>query len=118
MSDVQSNCGSDHALVGKSLNFDTKFHEVAGTATMKDNCTILFENFTFDGQGVDVRVYTGQDGDFSEGKSISIDLLGKKFENGEAVLKLPSNATLDDFDSLSIWCVPIGISFGDGVFKP
>ena len=117
LANVTTECGSDHALVGKSLTFSTKFHQVAGTATVVDNCTIHLDSFTFDGQGIDIRVYTGSNGSFRAGQSISKDLLGMPFNQGSAILHLPLSVSLDDFDSLSIWCVPIGISFGDGVFQ-
>ena len=116
LSNISSNCGSDHALVGTTLTFSTKFHRVSGTATIIDNCTIHFDEFNFDGQGIDVRVYTGIDNDFTNGQIISKDMLGSPFDNGSASLTLPEGITLDEFNSLSIWCVPIGISFGDGTF--
>lgn len=37
--------------------------------------------------------------------------------SGETVYaQLPSSRSLDEFDGLSVWCVPVGISFGDGRF--
>ncbi|MFK7827361.1 MAG: DM13 domain-containing protein [Oligoflexales bacterium] len=117
LTNPSSDCGSDHSLVGTSLTFSTKYHQVSGTATVIDNCTIHFDNFNFDGQGINVRVYTGSDGDFGSGKIISKDMLGTPFNDGSASLILPEGTSLDDFNSLSIWCVPIGISFGDGTFQ-
>ena len=117
LTNPSSNCGNDHSLVGSSLTFSTKYHQVSGTATVIDNCTIHFDNFNFDGQGINVRVYTGTDGVFSSGQIISKDMLGTPFNNGTASLTLPEGISLDDFNSLSIWCVPIGISFGDGTFE-
>ena len=96
-----SSCGSDHPSVGATLTFNTRYHRVAGTAKVVDNCTIHFDNFYFDGQGIDVRVYTGIDGDFNNGEIISKDMLGSPFSDGSASLTLPEGITLDSFNSLS-----------------
>jgi hypothetical protein len=33
-------------------------------------------------------------------------------------ITLPSGRSLDEVDGLSVWCVPVGVSFGDGLFSP
>jgi len=36
---------------------------------------------------------------------------------GETITaRLPGSMTLDDLDGVSVWCVPAGVSFGDGLF--
>ena len=31
--------------------------------------------------------------------------------------QLPVGLTLDDLDGISVWCVPVASSFGDGLFR-
>lgn len=114
---AQSGCGASHARVGQSLTFATNAHAVAGTATIVDDCTIRFDDFSFDGGGIDVHVLGGTGGTFADGVDLSINMVGTALDGGSAVLGLPAGVTLDDFDGLSVWCVPVGFSFGDGQFE-
>lgn len=114
---AQSDCGSSHPMVGQSLTFMEKAHDVGGTATVVDDCTILFEDFSFDGGGIDVRIYGGENGSYDDGATMSVNLVGTAFERNKAVLRLPEGISLGDFDGLSVWCVPVGFSFGDGQFE-
>ncbi|NKB33150.1 MAG: c-type cytochrome [Pseudomonadales bacterium] len=116
----ETGCTSDHPKVGQTAVFQPGFHDVSGTARIIDDCTIDLENFTFDGGGIDVRVYVGNAGFFDEtegGFAISDDLVGIAFSGGVLRVTLPAGRTLDDFDSISIWCVAVGISFGTGFFE-
>jgi len=103
-------------LRGATAVLSGRFHGVQGTATVVDACTITLENFHFDGDGLEVRVYVGQAGRYSDGYAISADLRRPAPYRGETLtLALPRDAPA--FDGISIWCVPAGISFGDGEFK-
>lgn len=111
-------CDSTHAKIGQSMEFSTLFHDVAGTATIFDDCTIEITNFTYDGTGIDVRIYAGLGGNFGSGFPISADLLSPEpYAGATLTLQLPEDRTLDDLDGLSVWCVDVGISFGDGTFQ-
>lgn len=114
---AQQDCGSTHPAIGQSLTFVGNAHAVAGEATILDDCTIRFSDFSFDGGGIDVHVYGGSGGDYSVGPDLSVNMVGTAFDGGEALVRLPEGVTLDDFDGLSIWCVPVGFSFGDGQFE-
>lgn len=116
--DAQSNCGSDHARVGQTLTFSTNAHQVGGTATVQDDCTIHLDDFSFDGGGIEVRILGGVDSDFSVpvGIPLTISLVGNAFSEGSAEFRLPTGVTLDQFDGLSVWCVPVGFNFGSGQF--
>lgn len=114
---AQSGCASSHARVGQTLTFQTNAHAVAGTATIVDDCTIRFTDFSFDGGGIDVHVIGGNGGTFDPDIDLTINMVGTAFDGGEAVVSLPEGVSLDDFDSLSVWCIPVGFSFGDGVFQ-
>ncbi|MFK7872553.1 MAG: DM13 domain-containing protein [Oligoflexales bacterium] len=116
LSESQKNCGKTSQYIGKKMTLRKRFHEVSGTITIIDDCTLHFDQFFYDGLGVDVRVYAGKNNDFDNGLTISQNILGRTFQGGKASLRLPEGMNLTDFNSLSIWCVPIGISFGEGVF--
>ncbi len=113
---AQEGCTKSHVLVGSSLTFSTKAHAVAGTATVIDDCTIHLDDFSFDGGGIDVHVFGGSDGNYSGGVDLTGNLVGNSFDGGDAVIRLPGGVSLDQFDGLSVWCVPVGFSFGDGQF--
>ena len=111
-----SGCTSNHVNVGLSANLTSRFHNVSGVATIVDDCTIRLTQFSYDGGGIDVHIYAGTDLQFlpsAGGFSLKSGLLGTAYDNGTLVVTLPEGVTLDDFDSISIWCVPVGQSFGD-----
>ena len=110
-------CASTHPKIGQTATLSTIAHNVSGTATIVDDCTIRLDNFSFDGGGIDIRVYGGN-GDFrNTGFSMGDNLLDQVFNNDTLTVKLPANRTLDDIDRISIWCIPVRASFGDGVFN-
>jgi mono/diheme cytochrome c family protein len=111
-------CASTHANIGQTAELMTRFHGVTGTATIQDDCTIRIDGFSFDGQGIDVRFYGGSGGVFQSGITMSEDLRRAEGYTNETVFaQLPESNTFDDIDSISVWCVPVGASFGDGLFS-
>jgi len=118
--DGGSRCGNDHEMVGYTAELSTLAHRVSGTATIVDNCTIEITGFNYDGGGIVVQVYTGNDGKFrGQGAfAISSNLVGTAFSNATLSLTIPEPRSLNQFNSLSIWCVEVGVSFGDGNFGP
>ena len=112
-----SSCTSTHPNIGQQATLSTLAHNVSGVATIIDDCTIRIDSFNFDGGGINIRVYGG-DGDFSStGFIMSDNLLNQVYTGGSLTVTLPAGKTLDDIDRISIWCVPVGVSFGDGVFS-
>jgi cytochrome c len=112
-----SGCDSTHPRVGQTASLVTRFHGTTGTATIVDDCTIVVEDFGYDGTGIDVRFYGGLGGDYDSGFAISDDLLRVGGYSGETLtLTLPAGRTLDEMDGISLWCVAAGVSFGDGLF--
>jgi len=110
-------CGSDHIAVGAVAILETHFHDVAGTATIIDDCTVEITDFTFDGAGLDVRAVLSDDPEFSSFDIISEDLRDDgPYDGTTLTLSLREGMTLDSMYYLSIWCVPAGASFGDGMF--
>lgn len=114
-----SQCESDHPNVGQSAVLTTRAHGVSGIATIVDNCTIELSEFNYDGRGIVVQAYTGNNGNFfgAGARAISADLVGPRYSNDTLRFTLPATVSLDDFNSFSIWCVRVGVSFGDGIFR-
>ena len=113
-------CTSTNSKIGQTATLSTLFHGVTGTATLIDDCTIDLTGFSFDGGGIDVRVYVGINEEFHPGSgafAVSDDLVGIAFFENSLRLTLPTGRTFDDFDSISIWCVAVGVSFGTGSFN-
>lgn len=111
-------CPSTHPKVGQVAILQGFSHDVAGTATIVDDCTIRVDDFSFDGGGIDVRAYPAAGGNYvATGFAISENLVGPPLEDATITWQLPENRSLDDVDGLSIWCVPVGVSFGDGLFQ-
>jgi hypothetical protein len=111
-------CGSTHAKVGWTAELRNRFHGIGGTATIVDDCTIVIEDFTFDGNGIVIEVYTGLGGDYDAGFSISDNLYNfpTGYHGETLTLTLPEDRSMDDLDGISIWCVTVGVNFGDGTF--
>ncbi|MEM6995856.1 MAG: DM13 domain-containing protein [Myxococcota bacterium] len=112
-------CGVTHPMVGATAQLQANSHNVGGTATIVDDCTIEITDFTFDGGGIDVRVYGGRDGDYDAGFAIGEDLTRPTGYDGETItVQLDESMSLDDLNGVSIWCVPVGVDFGSGFFEP
>lgn len=116
---IPQNCQATDYRVGWIADLETSFHNVGGRAEIVDDCTVVIHDFTYDGTGIDVRIYGGVGGDYDNGYAMTDDLLLPGGYNGvllEAVL--PEGRTLDDLEGISVWCVDVGIDFGSGVFYP
>ena len=110
-------CEVTHPSVGQVAVLSERFHDVGGTATIVDDCTIRIDNFTFDGLGIDVRIYGGLDNNYLAGFGMGPDLRRDTPYDGESIeVQLPDSMSLDDLDGISVWCVPAAVSFGDGQF--
>ena len=119
--ETMSDCGSSHNKVGQSAFFTTLSHNVSGRAEILDNCTIKISQFSYDGGGPDVYFYAANDRfyDSDDAFRMGNQLNGSNgFENADLILKLPNNKTLDDLNSLSVWCVEFEANFGDLLFRP
>lgn len=110
-------CPASHPSVGNMGELETFAHGVTGTATVINDCTIRVDNFSFDGGGIDVRWYAGTDRDYVSGFPISEDIFGTSFSNETVFLTIPEGKSLDDFDSISVWCVDVGANFGDTLLQ-
>jgi mono/diheme cytochrome c family protein len=113
-----SECPDTHPNVGQMAVLVEHSHGVSGVAEIVDDCTIVLRAFHFDGAGIDVRAYGGLGGNYHGGFSMSDNLVrSSAYQNAELVVTLPDDKTLDDLDGISIWCVPVGVDFGSGLFS-
>lgn len=112
-------CQSSHPRVGQVATLSTFAHSVSGTAEIVDDCTIRIRDFTYDGGGIDVRVYAGVAGRYDPpvGFAISPNIKGLGFNGETLTVQLPEGTTLDDLDGISVWCTDVQVSFGDGLFQ-
>ncbi len=108
-----ANNSSTHPLVGTSAEFSDFAHDISGTLTVLDDRTLQVTNFNYDGGGVVVFFYTGLNGDYRNGQEIGPMLNGRPYNDETITLTIPDNLTLDDFNGLSVWCVPFNANFGD-----
>lgn len=117
LQEVNPNNTSTHPLVGTSSEFTTRAHDVSGTLTILDDRTIMISNFNYDADGVNVFFYYGTDGNYSAGGPIGTRLNGRPpYVNETIVLTIPDGLTLDDFNGISVWCIPFDFDFGDARF--
>lgn len=109
------NCSADSTKMGYSGTFSTLAHNVSGTATVIDNCTIEITMFNFDGVAPNVKFYAGVNGNFSGSDAFGIGerIDGRSYSNETIILELPEGKFVDDFDSLSVWCVDFQADFGN-----
>lgn len=114
------NCDATHSSVGQYGYFESLAHGVSGRAEIIDNCTIKVTEFYYDGKGPKVNFYVGQDHDYASDNAFAIsrEINGPSYENAEFTLRLPNEKSLDDFNTLSVWCVEFSASFGQLEFTP
>ncbi len=92
-----TDCEAEHPMVGAVAELQTHHHDVAGTATVLDDCTIEITDFTFDGSGLDVRAILADNPDFDDFEAISEDLHGNgSYSDATITLPLREGMTLDD----------------------
>jgi hypothetical protein len=113
----QTNCAADDPRVGMTAELSSRLHGVRGTARIVDNCTVVIENFTYDGIGIDVRVVGFKNSDIAGGVPLTRDIRRPQgYSNETLVVPLPENETLDDMPEIGIVCVTFNASFGEGTF--
>ncbi len=114
-----------HPRVGAVAIFTNYFHGISGTAHIVNNRTIELRNFYYDGGGLDVVAYVSPNWFPSpypssySGTVISGDLRRPSpgYVNETLSFTLPEGFDLDSAVYISIWCIDIPVSFGDGMFQ-
>ncbi|MBC7974875.1 MAG: DM13 domain-containing protein, partial [Myxococcales bacterium] len=112
-------CAKTHARVGQTAVLETHIHGTSGKATIIDDCTVEISEFTYDGGGIFVQVFGAIDRDYQRGFAMTSKDLRKPGGYSNAVLRvnLPADRTLNDLDSIAVWCVPAGANFADGLLE-
>lgn len=108
--------------IGWQADLSQDFHDVSGTVTILDEDTVQVDNFTYDGAGIVVYFYLGEEDStpaFTSGLEIGPDLFGTAFDGSQAplVYDLPAGQTMEGWNAISVWCVTAGVSFGSGTFE-
>lgn len=107
--------------VGWSAALATRFHGVAGRVTMTDACTLTVTGFSYDGQGIDVRLTGAAAGQgFARGVALGPQLFRPRqpWVNETLVIPLPADVSLEQLDAVSVWCIAASVDFGSGTFSP
>ena len=90
---------------------------MAEIVTMIDDCTLELHDFSYDGNGIDVRVYGAEDSSFRPAFTMGPNIVGRTFTKETWRVSLPAGKTLDDLNWVGIWCVAVGANFGSGPFS-
>ncbi len=105
--------------VGWEAVFDTFAHDVAGRAVIVDEQTIELQDFTYDGGGVNVRLFLlPAGGDFTDEFELTDNLVGTVYDNDTVEIEIPDDASFEDWNLITVWCVPFRVNFGSGTFLP
>jgi cytochrome c len=112
-------CGKTHPRVGwtADLGVNTGEGQVSGFVTVVDDCTLELHDFSYDGNGIDVRVYGSSNETFRPAFTMGPNLVGRIFTKQTLRVSLPSERSLDDLSWVGIWCVAVGADFGSGPFE-
>jgi mono/diheme cytochrome c family protein len=115
-----SGCPKTNPRIGykADLGVNTGEGQVSGFVTMVDDCTLELTSFSYDGNGIDVRVFGSKSSSFRPGFIVGPDLVGQVFVKSTWSVTLPAGKTLDDLDWVAIWCVQASANFGSGPFLP
>lgn len=107
------------AAVGWQAELAGTAHDVAGTAVLVDEDTIEIRDFVYDGGGLNARFFLLPDGaDFNRDIELTDNLVGSPSDGETLVLQIPDGVDREDWNAITLWCIPAGVSFGIGVFEP
>lgn len=99
--------------------FEGLAHDVGGSAELVDEATLVLRDFTYDGGGVDTRLFLVVDGAaFSPELPLTDNLVGTPYSGEEVELALPAAATRGTWDTVVVWCLPFAAEFGHAVLSP
>jgi len=115
---ITEDCSADHPYVGRTAALSNLAHGVSGNVTVINDCTLEVTNFNYDGGGPSVYFYGGQNESYVGDNAFSIGprLNGRMWQNETLALAIPEGKSLDDFDSVSVWCFDFNANFGDAFF--
>ncbi|HVY31069.1 MAG TPA: DM13 domain-containing protein [Polyangiaceae bacterium] len=113
-------CGATSPRVGwtADLGINTGEGQVSGFVTAIDDCTLELRDFSYDGNGIDVRVYGSETTAFKPGFDIGPNIVNKVFKKETLRVTLSADKKLTDLEWVGIWCVAVGANFGSGQLLP
>ena len=93
-------------------------HDFAGTAVVVDETTIEIRDMVFDGGGINARLFLLPDGAaFNREFELTENLVGTEF-TGETLEVTYPEGSFEEWNLITLWCLPAAVSFGEGVFLP
>ena len=114
-------CGSDPSTQGTPVRggaFANGTHGVAGTVEELDTRRLRLSGFSFDGGGIEVRVWLSKRGSDASGLAVGPDLFGRQLDQATLAVELPPSVSSSDFDRVSIRCVIGGQDLGTADLSP
>ncbi len=114
---ISEDCTAEHPMVGRSMELSSLAHGVSGTVTVMNDCELEVTNFNYDGGGPNVFFFAAVDRAYSSNYFvIGPQLNGQRWVNDTLRLPIPEGKSLDDFNSLSVWCSDFNANFGEVFF--
>lgn len=110
--DTDGSCPRTSSKVGQVADLSTIDHDVSGRLRVLNDCTIEVSQFFYDGGGLgNVRFYNLENSD------IYGDNLANILHSNRTFLLKVTPEQLEEINRISVWCIPFGISFGNGTFR-
>lgn len=109
--------------VGWRATLEGTAHDVAGEAVLVDDgdggLAIEVRDFVYDGGGLNARFFLLADGEaFHRDHELTDNLVGSPSNGETLVLPVSADSPPDDWNLITLWCIPANVSFGSGVFEP
>lgn len=103
---------SPDGVATRSGTFSNTSHNVSGTVEELDTHKLRLSNFSYDGGGIEVRLWLSRSSDATSGMAVGPDLFGRELDNATLAVELPVTLVATDFDTVSIRCVVGGQDLG------
>ncbi|GAQ87169.1 DOMON domain containing protein [Klebsormidium nitens] len=119
-------CGTSSPFVGYQAQLSTIFHDVAGLLTVIDDCTLVVQNFTFDGSAP-ATYFWGAPGSSQDPISLraprGFRLTDQRLTRSESVtvqVNLKDNLTFagSGIGVVSVWCEEATANLGSVALQP
>ena len=115
---VIPSCPSTHAKVGWTADIYGHSWGIDGVATIVNDCTILIEDFDYQGGGKYVDIVAAKNGVWGQGYILESGIHGTVYSGATLVYELNSSQSLDNIDNIGVFDSDLSIIFGEGTFAP
>ena len=109
-----------YARAGWQATLSTRAHGTRGTVTIVDADTFRLDNFFYDGGGINVHFILAAADDYNTFRDArlvtDLNLLGTPHNGDSLTIDLPAGTTFDNYNAISLWCLPAAANFGSGTF--